>query len=106
MMGLWGDVLIYDNGGETHDRYLVYMPGHQDVYHMSHDANSPNGVCTLIDDEGDGNLTFTQLDNGDMVPVGYMEEVSIINVPKGTRLKILEIISEEQAYYEQFMIIT
>jgi hypothetical protein len=106
MMGLWGNVLIYDNGGDSHDRYLVYLPGHSELYSMSHDADSPNGVCTLISVDGDGLLEFTELDNGDMVPVGYMEEVSIINVAKGTRRKILELISDELAHYEQFMIIT
>ena len=103
MMGLWGDVLIYDNG---HDRYLVYMPGHKDLYYMSHDADVPNGICDLITDQGDGELTWTQLDNGDMVPVGYEEDVSIIAVPVGVRRQVLKIIEDDLESYEDHLVVT
>lgn len=101
MQGLWGNVLIYDNG---HDRYLVIMPGRNETYYMSHDADVPSGIC----DEGgtEGDLTFTQLDNGDMVPVGFEEEVSIISVPKGVRRQVLKLIEDDLEYYEDHLVIT
>jgi hypothetical protein len=42
-------VKIYDNGGETFDRYTIYlgdeMDGKYDCLCMSNDPLSPNGVC-------------------------------------------------------------
>ena len=58
---------IYATDGETHDEYMVIFPD-ESVYLMSHDADMPNGVCGYYSQEPD--VLWTQLDNGDMVPVG------------------------------------
>ena len=36
------DIKIYDNGGKTFDRYLICIG--EDVFSMSHNACSPQGV--------------------------------------------------------------
>lgn len=44
--------LVYDNSGNTVDRYTVYIPnGYSgwDVYYMSQNACSPNGVNLYSD---------------------------------------------------------
>lgn len=41
-------ITIYDNGGETVDRYSVFIGN--DVWDLSEDANLPNGVCLYAGD--------------------------------------------------------
>lgn len=37
---------VFDNGGATYDRYTVVFPDGS-IYGMSHDADTPNGVCAF-----------------------------------------------------------
>jgi hypothetical protein len=106
MIGLWGDTLIYRGEREVESNYMVFLPGRQRVYLMSPDADSSDGMCSLFRDDGEGAIPFTQLDNGDFVPIGYEEEVSIISVPVGVRQKVLELISDDLEYYEDHLVVT
>jgi len=71
---------------------------------MSHDPGAPNGVCATGGTEGA--LKWEKLGNGDMIPFGYSEEVSIINAPKGVRRQVLKVIEEDLEYYEDHLVIT
>lgn len=37
-------IIAYDNQGKTFDRYTVIFPNN-DIYAMSHNPGSPQGVC-------------------------------------------------------------
>lgn len=43
--------LIYDNGGRTFDRFTLFVRGEEgvDAYALSHNADSPQGVCQFVD---------------------------------------------------------
>lgn len=105
MMRMWGSIIIYEDtlryqdGGTS--MYLVLMPDGTTTYYMQCNEHGTFFACTEGPAEGD--LTWTTLDNGDMVPVGFMKEVSIISVEPVIREHVLEYISEGGEYYDQYL---
>jgi len=99
METLWGTTIIYKR--ERVHAYLVIMPDGTTTYYMQ--CNIHGTFFASKEGPAEGDLTWTQLDNGDMVPVGYMQEVSIISVLPVIREKILQYISEDLGYYEQYL---
>ena len=99
MMRMWGSTYIYQNEDGV---YLVIMPDHNTTYYMQCNEHETFFACHERG-PSEGELTWTALDNGDMVPVGYMKEVSIISVEPVIREKVLQYISEDQGYYDQYL---
>ena len=68
------DIRIYDNGGKSADRYMVYIDDHTLL--MSDNANAPNGVCIYagyqlgnIHKEDDREICLSQCPVGVLVAV-------------------------------------
>jgi len=104
MMRMWGSTIIYTNDLEVIPpayAYLVIMPDGTTTYSMQ--CNEEGTFYACKEGPAEGDLTWTQLDNGDMVPVGYMKEVSIIAVEPVIRKKVLQYIGEDLGYYEQYL---
>lgn len=62
-------LLAYDNGGSTADRYTIILKndeGEQDCYAMSEDVRSPNGVCIYLGDRA--NTDWMKLIDNDKLP--------------------------------------
>jgi hypothetical protein len=85
---LGDNVIIFDNGGKSMDRYSVYIhdpeSGYFDLFLMSSNANMPNGVCLY---EGDySNPKFEH-------EFHFENEVRIMyeDLPEGTKAKIRQL---------------
>lgn len=80
-------IKVYDNGGETVDRYTVVLGGH--VYLMSADANMPNGVCSYAATVDDFAKDFAAGD----------PQVEIHSLPRGVLVQIVRILGEETSWH-------
>ena len=74
-------VSVWDNDGETADRYTVQVGDH--FWFMSPDANMPNGVCMYAGEER--NLPFLEEDSV-KIPVG--------DLPRGTTFQLVYLLRE------------
>lgn len=105
MMRMWGNTHIYQDTQryqeEDNPLYLVIMPDSHTTCMMQ--CNEHGTFFACVEGPAEGDLTWTQLDNGDMVPVGFMKEVSIISVEPVIREHVLQYISEDLEHYEQYL---
>ena len=60
------NVTVYDNGGNSFDRYTVIIDG--DVYDMSHNPMSPQGVNQYVGREADIDCDIGQLLSNSEIP--------------------------------------
>ena len=99
MMRMWGSVSVYQQ--EEKPLYLVIMPDGTTTYFMEHNEYGTFFAC--YEGPAEGDLTWTRLGNGDMVPAAFPKEVSIISVEPVIREHILKCISEDAGYYDQYL---
>ena len=69
------EIRVFDNGGETADRYEVMVDGH--AWDMSENADQANGVCM-----------YAGYDDGP-----YINEKQLGDMPKGVLIQIIRIIN-------------
>ena len=82
-------IQIFDNGGETADRYTLCLWFDQekcDVYLMSDNANSPNGICIYS-----GEFSSSRWNE----LLSHKKQISFLDLPKGVLAKIVDILARE-----------
>jgi len=75
------NMLVYDNGGKTADRYTVVIK--RDYWYLSADANAPNGVCMFGGEFLDDKEYLKLCEDDDLValkslPVGTFKAITTI----------------------------
>jgi hypothetical protein len=75
------DIVAWDNGGQTADRYTVQIGDH--FWFMSPNANMPNGVCMYAGEAR--NLPFLEEDS---------VKISIGDLPRGTAFQLVYLLRD------------
>lgn len=70
-------IKVFDNGGETADRYTVIFPDGS-MYLMSVDANMPKGVCIYAGNKN--GLERYSIDDLKVIQVGDLEKGALIQI--------------------------